>query len=137
MTHGDRDPARGQALAGDWRARIAERLRARGHASVTEMVESTPTKPLIAIADELSVDDTGRNRSDVAAVSLAELWREEAIARGPEAIERLARRAYVGEVHRQVPEGWVPRKGTLAGASWSGILGRRWRTTGMAVMREL
>jgi hypothetical protein len=59
------------------------------------------------MADELSIDHEARiDHADVAAEQLLQIWREEARMGGPEAVERFARRTLVGDLHRDLPEGW-------------------------------
>jgi hypothetical protein len=85
-------PARGQAWSGDWRARVFERLRARGLESVTAFADSRPAASAVELADEPSIDATaGIDRADVAAEQLLRIWREEARGGGSEATERLRR----------------------------------------------
>jgi len=107
MTAITKVPALGQAWSGNWQARIFERLRVRGFKSVTAFSESRPTASAVEMADELSIDHAaGINHADVAAAQILRIWREEARRGGPEAVERFARRTLVGELHRDLPEGW-------------------------------
>lgn len=107
MTAITKVPALGQAWLGDWRVRVLDRLRARGFPTVTAFSESRPIASAAELADELSVDDAASiDRADVAAEQLLRIWREEARGAGPEAIERFARRTLVGELRRDLPEGW-------------------------------
>jgi hypothetical protein len=100
-------PALGQAWSVDWRARLFERLRSRGFSTVTAFAESRPTTSTIELADELSTDIAGQvNHSDVAADQVIRIWREEARRDGEEATERFARRFLVGELCRDLSDGW-------------------------------
>jgi hypothetical protein len=100
-------PALGQAWSGDWQARILVRLRVRGFKSVTAFAEANPVVSLKAMAEELSTDhQAGVNHADVAAEQLVRIWREEASQGGANAVERFSRRMLVGELHRDLPDGW-------------------------------
>ena len=121
-------PARGQAWLGDWHARIAERLRVRGFGSVTEFCESRPCVSLLELATELRIDD-GIDRSDVAAEQLLRIWRGEAQDGGPGAVERFARRTLVGELRRDLPDGWRA-DWTLADSETKAAASRLALTTG-------
>lgn len=99
-------PAVGQALLGDWRARINERLLAAGFDSVHAFVAARPLAPVSLLVDELSTDlQEGINRSDVAHIQLVELWREEC-HEDAQAVERFAKRLLIGILHDHLPEGW-------------------------------
>jgi hypothetical protein len=100
-------PALGQAWSGNWRARVIDRVRERGFASVAAFAEAHPTWSTIELADELSTDHPARlNQSDVAADQVVSIWREEAHSVGDDAFSRFARQLLVGELHRRLPEGW-------------------------------
>jgi hypothetical protein len=97
----------GQAWLGDWRSRLVERLRARGFDSMTGFADAIPQASLQAMAEDLSTNhETGIDRADLCAEQLVQVWRNEAQGRGPEAVERFSRRMLVGELHRDLPEGW-------------------------------
>jgi len=106
-------PAQGQAWSGNWQARLAARLRSRGFETMTAFAEANPNASLIAMAEELSTDhEAGIDRADLSSDQLVRIWHEEANRSGPEAVERFSRRMLVGELHRDLPEGWR--------ADWSG-----------------
>jgi hypothetical protein len=97
----------GQAWLGDWRSRLVERLRARGFDGVMALAEANPQSSLETMVEYLSTDhETGIDRADLCAEQLVRVWREEAQRRGTEAVERFSRRMLVGELHRDLPEGW-------------------------------
>lgn len=97
----------GHAWLGDWRSRLAERLRARGLNSMMGFAEANPQASLQAMAEDLSTDhETGIDRADLCAEQLVRVWREEASQGGPDAVERFSRRMLVGELHQDLPEGW-------------------------------
>jgi hypothetical protein len=132
-------PATGQARLGDWRARANERLHLHGFQSFAALARSAPTASLIELAVLLStVRDIRINYSDIAADQVACLWLEEANSAGPEAVEYMACRVFVGELHKALPEGWFegwpvddpagvqsPMWRLIeAFTTWSGALGR-------------
>jgi len=139
-------PALGQAWSGNWQTRIAERLRVRGFVSMTAFTEANPTTCLEALAEELSTDhEAGIDHADVAAEQLVRIWREEANRGGPEAVERFARRTLVGELHRDLPEGWRsewsseearPAMSRMTGATsaWACNLGKEDRSAANRVL---
>jgi hypothetical protein len=101
-------PALGQAWLGDWRTRTLERLYARDFESIAAFADSKPTASLLALAEELSTDHSANvDHADVCAEQVARLWREEAERGGSEAVERMARRILVGELHLDLPYGWL------------------------------
>lgn len=98
----------GQAWIGDWRTRIKRRLEQRRAPNIEALADIYPTSSLIDLATVLSIDDEKHvDRSDVAADQLAEVWREDVAPRGIAGAERMARRLLVGELHRNLPGGWV------------------------------
>jgi hypothetical protein len=74
---------------------------------MSRFAESAPQLSLELMAEALSTDDeTGIDRADLCAEQLATVWREEAQRQGPADVERFARRLLVGELRRDLPEGW-------------------------------
>jgi hypothetical protein len=101
-------PGLGQAGRGDWRGRILDRLHERGFDSVTAFADASPLTSLQALADELSTDHNARvHRADVAVEYLTRVWRDEADRAGTDAIEYMARRMLAGQLHQDVPGGWL------------------------------
>ena len=87
----------GGAWRGNIRARLYERVRERGYASLTAFADARPAVPLHMLADELGKDD-------VAAVQvfsglLAEAERSKQVT-------RLVRDVLVRELAESIPEGW-------------------------------
>lgn len=106
------------AWGGDWRARIAERLAARGLRTVTELADSHPSSTLLELA--------GLIGPDVAAVQLRWLMLEEARASGtfePTARSLLARslRTLPGWPAGSDSESLWPAVSALSG--WAAALG--------------
>ena len=131
------------AWSADWRTRIASRLAARGCSSITELADAHPTASTSELADELSTVD-GVNRGDVAAVQVAQVWRDEALGAGSAATERFARRTLIGQLHSHLPEGWSQpwsardaNQVARAGGAWTSDLGPRLRLPGGALFRKL
>jgi hypothetical protein len=130
--HITRVPAVGQAWSGDWRHRLAERLRVRGFETMTAFAEANERESLNAMGEELSTEhDVGINRADLCAEQLLQVWRDEAQRAGSAAIERFSRRMLVGELHRDVPDGWrsdwsAPDADTERAASRLASVSARW-----------
>ena len=82
---------------GDWHARIYERARAIGFATVSEFAEARPLASTVALAEELGP-------GDVNAVQVTMILREEAEA--GRFVERFARDLMVRKLRQGVPEGW-------------------------------
>lgn len=85
----------GSVWRADWPQRLADQLRARGHASVGSFVSTEPTKSLVLLAAELG---------DFAAVQLEWAYLDEARQRGD--MERCARDLLVRQLHEKLPLGW-------------------------------
>lgn len=149
--HGARQPAHGQAWNGDWRARVAQRLAVRGHASVSSLSDAHPEACTLALADMLSVDEHGTNCADVAAVQVAELWRAEAKEGGAAEVERMARRNLLGELRSMLPDGlpsdWdesdneneksASFRFVSAGTSWLENIGQDAKPNGFRVLQAM
>jgi hypothetical protein len=91
------------AWSGDWRARIRERLREKGFASVAAFVDARPKASLLGLATELG-QATESGLKDVAAVQLERMLLDEAKASGT--LERRARDLLARRLHAELPEGW-------------------------------
>ncbi len=87
----------GRAWRGNWVARLYERVRERGYASVTAFAEARPTASLVELARELGEDD-------VAGVQVFKAMVEEAERSGQ--LTRLVRGQLVRELWSNLPEGW-------------------------------
>jgi hypothetical protein len=134
----------GLALQGDGLGRARSRIKAAGFESVTAYIESFPCASLLEIADKLNESDSDSDPLPISADHLARLWRDEARRGGPTAIERMARRALVGELHRHLPTGWPATLTeeasfplTSAEVTWSSIIGRDLKTRAVAVFEAL
>lgn len=120
MTDDDKyPPGRGHAWRGDWKARLADLVRARGFSSVTEFAALTPTHTL----PDLSNDLGGGN---VAPIQLQWSLVEEARRLGT--LRHCARDLLV-RVLREVTQGWPAERGFEAQEAvrhrliaWSGSL---------------
>ncbi|MBN1209771.1 MAG: NUDIX hydrolase [Myxococcaceae bacterium] len=87
----------GRPWQGNWKARLYERVRERGFASLTAFAEARPAVPLYALAEELGKDD-------VAAVQvLSELLAE---AERRKQVTRFVRDVLVRELSQSLPDGW-------------------------------
>jgi len=75
-------PGHGYAWRGDWKARLRDLVRSRGHSSVSEYVDAHPLRSLLQLADDLG-------GGDVAAVQLETALIDEARTAG--AVARRAR----------------------------------------------
>jgi hypothetical protein len=86
-----------RAWRGNWKARLYERVRERGFASLTAFAEARPAIPLYALAEELGKDD-------VAGVQvLSELLAE---AEQRKQVTRFVRDVLVRLLSQSLPEGW-------------------------------
>lgn len=86
-----------RAWQGNWKARLYERVRERGFASLTAFAEARPAIPLYALAEELGKDD-------VAGVQvLSELLAE---AEQRKQVTRFVRDVFVRLLSQSLPEGW-------------------------------
>jgi hypothetical protein len=82
---------------GNWKARLYERVRARGYDSLTAFAKARPAVPLYLLAEELGEDD-------VAAVQvLSGLLAE---AERSHQVTRLVRDVLTRELSQSVPAGW-------------------------------
>ncbi|MDY7232675.1 NUDIX hydrolase [Hyalangium rubrum] len=89
MTEGD--------WQGNWKARLYERVRERGYASLTAFAEARPTASLIALAEELSGDDLNAVQVFSGLVAEAEQSHQ---------LSRLVRGQLVRELWEGLPDGW-------------------------------
>ncbi len=87
----------GGAWQGHWKARLYERVRKRGFASLTAFAEARPGVPLYALAEELGKDD-------VAGVQVLSGLLAEAEQR--KQVTRFVRDVLVRMLSQSVPEGW-------------------------------
>ncbi|NOK21749.1 NUDIX hydrolase [Corallococcus carmarthensis] len=87
----------GDAWRGNIRARLYERVRARGYDSLTAFADARPAVPLYALADELG-------RDDVAAVQVLSGLLYEAEQR--KQVTRFVRDVLVRELSERFPNGW-------------------------------
>src|SRR4051794_36746375 len=87
----------GGAWEGNWKARLHERVRERGYASLTAFAEARPPFSLYALAKELG-------KHDVAAVQVLSGLLAEAEQR--EQVTRFERDVLVRELSESLPNGW-------------------------------
>jgi hypothetical protein len=87
----------GRAWQGNVKARLYERVRERGYASLTAFAEARPTIPLYLLAEELGKDD-------VAAVQVLSGLLAEAEQR--QQVTRFVRDVLVRELSESFPNGW-------------------------------
>jgi hypothetical protein len=87
----------GEAWRGNIRARLYERVRARGYDSLTSFADARPAVPLHALAEELG-------RDDVAAVQVLSGLLHEAEQR--KKVTRFVRDVLVRELSERFPNGW-------------------------------
>lgn len=111
-----RDPWRG-----DWRARVYERARALGYASVRALLGAAPSVPYRDVARRIP-------GGDVAPVQLEKLSRSESIAAG--AFPEFARDCLARCLRRDLPEGWP------AGASQSFDVARAYASWASALVSD-
>ncbi|SEN18265.1 hypothetical protein SAMN05444354_1334 [Stigmatella aurantiaca] len=86
----------GSAWEGNWVARLYERVRERGHTSLTAFAEARPTASLVELAEELG--------EDVAGVQVFKGLVEE--AERNRRLTRLVRGQLVRELSESLPDGW-------------------------------
>jgi hypothetical protein len=82
---------------GQWKARLYERVRARGYTSLTAFAEARPTASLVALAEELGEEDI--NAVQVFSGLVAEAERSHQVT-------RLVRGQLVRELSQHLPNGW-------------------------------
>lgn len=82
---------------GDWRARIRQRLKERGFASMTEFAGARPNASLLTLAHELGEED-------VAAIQVEDLLHTEAFEN--RTMARFARDLFARRLHEEIPDGW-------------------------------
>ncbi|MBM7113045.1 NUDIX hydrolase [Archangium primigenium] len=87
----------GRAWRGDVKARLYERVRERGHESLTAFADARPTASLVELADELGTED-------IAAVQVFSGLVAEAERSGR--VTRLVRGQFVRELFQAFPTGW-------------------------------
>jgi hypothetical protein len=87
----------GRPWDGNWKARVYERVRARGFDSITAFAETRPTASLVALAEELGPDD-------VAGIQVYDGLVDEAVR--SKQVTRLVRGQLVRELWGSIPEGW-------------------------------
>ncbi|ATB35943.1 NUDIX hydrolase [Cystobacter fuscus] len=87
----------GRSWDGNWRVRLYERVRERGHDSLTAFAETRPTASLVELAEELGKDDL--NAVQVFSGLVAEAERNHQLT-------RLVRGQFVRELYEALPEGW-------------------------------
>ncbi|MFP2905584.1 NUDIX hydrolase [Pyxidicoccus sp. 3LFB2] len=87
----------GRSWQGNWKARLYERARERGYASLTAFATARPAIPLLALAEELGADD-------VAAVQVFTGLLAEAVQRNQ--VKRLERDVLARELSAHLPNGW-------------------------------
>ncbi|MBZ4399246.1 NUDIX hydrolase [Myxococcus sp. AS-1-15] len=87
----------GRSWQGNWKVRLYERVRERGHESLTAFAEARPTASLVALAEELGPDD-------IAGVQVFSGLVEE--AERSHQVTRLVRGQFVRELHTHLPSGW-------------------------------
>ncbi|NRD52306.1 NUDIX hydrolase [Corallococcus sp. AB018] len=87
----------GRSWQGNWKVRMYERVRERGHTSLTDFANSRPTVPLLKLAAELGKDD-------VAAIQVFHGLLSEAAQRRQ--VTRLLRDVFARELAGDFPEGW-------------------------------
>jgi hypothetical protein len=87
----------GRSWEGNWRARLYERVRARGFDSLTAFAEARPAVPLDALAEELGKDDVAGVQ--VLSGLLAEAERRKQVT-------RFVRDVLVRQLSQSLPNGW-------------------------------
>ncbi|MCK8503280.1 MULTISPECIES: NUDIX hydrolase [Myxococcus] len=87
----------GRSWQGNWKARLYERVRARGYDSLTAFAEARPTASLAALAEELGPDDVAGVQVFSGLVAEAERSHQ---------VTRLVRGQFVRELHASLPAGW-------------------------------
>jgi hypothetical protein len=87
----------GRSWQGNWKARLYERVRALGFASLTAFAEARPAIPLSVLAEELGEDDI--NAVQVLTGLLAE-------AEQRKQVTRFERDVLVRQLSQSLPNGW-------------------------------
>jgi len=87
----------GRSWQGNWKARLYERVRERGYASLTAYAEARPTASLVALAEELGKDDIAGVQVFSGLVAEAERTKQ---------LTRLVRGQFVRELYGCLPNGW-------------------------------
>ncbi len=118
---------------GDWTARLAARLKARGFSTVAAFADSRPAATQKELADELGCDvDAGNGVmvKDLAPIQI--VWALLDEAKEARTLEARARDLFVREL--DLPDGWPPPRGETAPekrkplvralGSWAGDIGR-------------
>lgn len=82
---------------GNWKARLYERVRARGYESLTAFAEARPTASLIELAEELGKNDIAGVQVFSGLVAEAERNKQ---------LTRLVRGQLVRELYACLPDGW-------------------------------
>jgi len=112
------------AWQGNWKARLAERLAARGFSTISAFADSQPRASRHAIADELSNSffDVGGTKPsrDLAPVQI--LWALLDEARTTNTVEYRARDLLARDIDADLPEGWPPPDPPEAGEALIGAL---------------
>jgi hypothetical protein len=100
------------AWEGNWKARLAERLAARGFSTISALVDERPGASINVIAAELSQTfEVGGSRParDLAPVQI--LWALLDEANASNTVEQRARDLFVRSVRDALPTGWPPARG--------------------------
>ncbi|NTX38448.1 NUDIX hydrolase [Myxococcus sp. CA033] len=87
----------GRSWQGNWKARLYERVRARGYDSLTTFAEARPTASLVELAEELGKDDVAGVQVFTGLVAEAERSNK---------VTRLVRGQFVRELSQHLPNGW-------------------------------
>lgn len=105
---------------GNWKARLAERLAARGFSTISAFADSRPRASRNALTDDLSVtiDVGGKPARDLAPVQI--LWALLDEAKASDTVEHRARDLLVRDL--DLPEGWPPSEPPEAGEALIGAL---------------
>jgi hypothetical protein len=93
----ERAMSEGRSWDGNWKVRLYERVRERGHDSLTAFAEARPTASLVDLAEELGKDDL--NAVQVFSGLVAEAERSKRLT-------RLTRGQFVRELYECLPDGW-------------------------------
>jgi hypothetical protein len=87
----------GSAWKGNWKARLHERVRGLGFASLTAFAEARPTASLVALAEELGKDDVAGIHVCMGLLAEAQQRRQ---------LARFERDMLVRELNKCIPNGW-------------------------------
>jgi hypothetical protein len=87
----------GRSWRGNWKVRLYERVHERGYPSLTAFAEARPTASLVALAEELGVDDLNAVQVFSGLVAEAEQRNQ---------LTRLERGQLVRELFEGFPNGW-------------------------------